>query len=159
MGLENALRRPQEASRRPQEPPRGLKTPSRALQGASRRLQEHSKTLQDGSKSAQEASRRPQERSKRRQDGAKSVPRGLETPQERSTWLKTAPRALQEASRRLKASSSLCEATRRHSKCAFKITFEEDVRRSVRSSCSFPLSSIGQAAGQPAPCILCTGSL
>ena len=112
-------KRSKTASRRPQELPRGLRTPSRALQGASRRLQEHSKTLQDGSKSAQEASRRPQERSKRRQDGAKSVPRGLETPQERSTWLKTAPRALQEASRRLMRSNS----------ASLQVCVQDNVRR------------------------------
>ena len=148
-GLENSLRRPQEASRRPQELPRGFKTPSRPLQGASRRLQKHSKTLQDGSKSVPR--------------GVKTAPRAFQEasrrPKSAPDCLKTGPRSLQEASKLRDGSSSLCEATRRHSKCAFKITFEEDVRRSVQSSCSFPLSSIPQAAGQLAPCILCTGSL
>ena len=154
--LEDGPRRPQDALKSSQE--------------ASRRPQERSKGPQDAFKSTPRRFKTAPRALKKPQDGPKSVPRGVKTaprafqeasrrPKSAPDGLKTAPRALQEASRRLKASSSLCEATRRHSKCAFKITFEEDVRRSVRSSCSFPLSSIRQAAGQPAPCILCTGSL
>ena len=125
----------------PKSAPRGLKTAPRALEDASRRLQERSRGLKTASRSLQEASRRPQERSK--------------SPREAPIALQDVSRRPQERSKRLRGSSKphLAYAKRLGSKCAFKIAFEEAVRKSARRSCSIPLNSDQQASGQPAPCI------